>query len=37
VLIGLAQQRDAVAWRILDGHGISPSRITAALETAAGA
>jgi ATP-dependent Clp protease ATP-binding subunit ClpA len=31
VLVGLAQQRDSVAARILDSHGISPSRITAAL------
>lgn len=32
VALGLAQQRDSVAARILDVHGISPERLCAALE-----
>jgi ATP-dependent Clp protease ATP-binding subunit ClpA len=32
VALGLAQQRDSVAARILDAHGISPERLRAALD-----
>jgi ATP-dependent Clp protease ATP-binding subunit ClpA len=35
VAVGIAQQRDSVAARILDAHGISPERLCAALDTAA--